>query len=94
MIFIVFLLIFTVFSRKFKEFQKKRKEEKENTLFILVLLWFNVKFNLCFYFDSFEILFNLIYFNMFGKLLLSHNKILNDINSDNIGYVKNRLLTV
>ena len=45
-------------------------------------------------FLNFEILYNLIFFNMFGKLLLSHNQILNDINSDNIGYVKNRVLTV
>ena len=45
-------------------------------------------------FLNFEILYNLIYFNMFGQLLLAHNKILYDINSKNIGYVKNRILTV
>ena len=45
-------------------------------------------------FLNFEILYNLVHFNMFGKLLLAHNKILIDINSDNIGYVKNRLLII
>ena len=45
-------------------------------------------------FLNFEIIYNLVYFHMFGKLLMAHNQILYDINSKNIGYVKNRILTV
>ena len=41
-------------------------------------------------FLNFQVLFNIFFLNIFGNLLLAHNKILNFINSKNAGMVKNR----
>jgi len=45
-------------------------------------------------FLNFEIIYSLIYFHMFGRLLLAHNKLLGFINSKNAGMILNRENTI